>query len=87
MQNSEDTRVAARAATFLSDRCGFGMSVLNTGLEELATELDKFERQRRKRPCGFDTVTRCLAKALRDMVAASRKEEDARRASAAAKKA
>ncbi len=86
LRNAEDSRVAARATTFLSDRCGFGMSVLNPGLDELATELEKFEKQRRPRPQGFDTVSRCLAKALRDMAAASRKEEDARRRCAAEKK-
>jgi len=86
LRNAEDSRVAARAATFLSDRCGFGMSVLNAGLEELSMELDKFEKQRRPRPQGFDVVARCLSKALKDMAVASRKEEEQRREQASKRK-
>jgi hypothetical protein len=87
IQNEQDSKVAARAAEFLSNSCGFGMSVLNPGLDELATELEAFHRQRRARPQGFHVVASCLAKALRQMAAASRKEEDARRRSATTKKA
>lgn len=74
LRNEEDHRVHLRAGELLAQRCGAGLRTLLPGLDELCAELDKFERQRRKRPYGFDTVVRCLAGVLRDMVAAKRAE-------------
>jgi len=68
LKNGEDARVEARAVTLFADRCGMGLSVLVPGMKELVTELDKFERQRRKRPYGFDVVASCLAKLLRELL-------------------
>lgn len=68
LRNGEDARVAARAATLFADRCGMGLSVLIPGIKELISELEKFERQRRKRTYGFDVVTSCLAKLLKELV-------------------
>jgi hypothetical protein len=64
--------VHLQAAALLSDRCGVGLRTLLPGLDELVAELRKFERQRRPRPYGFDTVARCLANTLADMVKAKR---------------
>ncbi len=64
----QDEDVRKRAATYLADMIGVGFKTLRPALEELCKELDKFERQRRPRPKDWDTVTRCLAKALRGML-------------------
>ena len=68
LKNEEDARVHQRAAELLASRCGIGLSILKPAMEELCNELDKFERQRRPRPYGFDVVARCLACVLRDMI-------------------
>jgi hypothetical protein len=62
------------AGDMFARRCGVWLTSLLPALDELCTELDKFERQRRPRPSGFDTVTRCLAGLLRELVAAKRAE-------------
>lgn len=74
LEAEEDRRIAARAADLFSQRCGVWAPSLLPALEELATELDGFSRQRRPRPNGWDSVTRSLARALREMVAAKRQE-------------
>lgn len=73
LQAEEDHRVALRAGELLGQRCGVWLTTLLPAIDELCSELDKFERQRRKRPSGFDTVTRCLSGLLKDLVAAQRK--------------
>ncbi len=74
LQKEEDVRVALAAGELLASRCGVWLRSLLPGIDELCLELDKFERQRRPRPNGFDTVSRCLAKVLREMVTAKRAE-------------
>ena len=74
LRNEENARVAAKALVLLEQRCGVWLRSLLPAIDELCLELDKFERQRRKRPSGFDTVARCLASVLREMVAAMRAE-------------
>ena len=55
-----------------AERCGVGLRTLLPGLDELVSELRRFERGRKARPYGFDTVARCLANTLSDMVKAKR---------------
>lgn len=74
LKSEEDSRIAAKAADLLSHRCGVWLSSLLPAIEELATELDGFSRQRRPRPGGWYLVTRSLARVLREMVAAKRQE-------------
>lgn len=68
LRAEEDHRVAKRAAELLENRLGVGLRILEPALRELCAELDKFERQRRPRPYGFDTVSNCLAKVIREML-------------------
>ena len=68
LKNEQDVRVHQLAGELLAHRCGIGLNILKPALLELCNELDKFERQRRPRPDGFDTVSRCLAGVLRDLI-------------------
>jgi len=68
LRAEENARVAARAATLFSDRCGLGLSTLVPGIRELVLELEKFDRQRRKRANGFNVVASCLAKLLKELL-------------------
>jgi hypothetical protein len=86
LRNEENHRVLVAAADLFRQRCGFGMTVMNAGLEEMVKELEVMERQRRARPQGFDTIVRCLKKLLQDFVVASKAEEVARSATKLAKK-
>lgn len=72
LHNTERERIHLGAAALLAERCGVGLRTLLPGLDELVAELRKFERQRRPRPYGFDTVARCLANTIADMVRAKR---------------
>lgn len=71
LEDEEQKRVFQRAAGLFSERCGISFQVMRPGLLELCSELDKFSRQRRKRPQGFDTAVRCLAGLLRDLLGVS----------------
>lgn len=70
LRAEETKRVHERAAELFAHRSGVELKSLHPALEELCTELDKFSRQRRPRPQGFDTVVRCLSGLLRDLVKA-----------------
>ena len=72
LRNTERERVHLGAAVLLAERCGVGLRTLLPGLDELVSELRRFERGRKARPYGFDTVARCLANTLSDMVKAKR---------------
>lgn len=72
LRNTERERIHLGAAALLAERCGVGLRTLLPGLDELVSELRKFERGRKARPYGFDTVARCLANTLADMVKAKR---------------
>jgi hypothetical protein len=72
LRAEEDHRVHARAGELFKTRLGVELRSLLPALDALAAELDAFSRQRRPRPQGFDTVTRCLAHLLRDLVGAKR---------------
>lgn len=72
LEAEEKVRIAEGAANLLAERCAVGFKSLHDGIEELCVELDKMSRQRRPRPRGFDTVTACLAKVLREMKAATK---------------
>jgi len=72
LRAEEDHRVLLRASTLFKDRLGVEFRSLLPALDALAAEMDAFSRQRRPRPQGFDTVTRCLALLLRDLVGAKR---------------
>jgi hypothetical protein len=74
LRREEDHRVALAAGVLFEQRCGVWLRSLLPAIDELCLELDRFERQRRKRSPGFDTVTRCLAKLLRELAAAKRAE-------------
>jgi hypothetical protein len=75
LEAEEKERVVQLASTFLETRLGVGLRTLEPALRELCNELDKFERQRRPRPYGFDTVSRCLAKVIREMLDAKTPED------------
>jgi hypothetical protein len=71
LRDEEKVRIAEAAGRLFAERCGLFMTILRPGIEELCQELDKFQRGRKVRARGFNTVAGCLAKLLREIVEAS----------------
>jgi len=68
LQAGEDARVALRAATFLADSVGAGLTVAHPALRAIAAELLRLSNGRKPRPSFFYDLSKALAKALTRMV-------------------